>query len=455
MRFVRILICILVVFSLTACGTAPAAEPAMENTIDNMGIEPDFNYVRELQVSHICLDEEGYLPSSKKVFYVYGEDLQNEFGILDASGDEAIYSGTLSCLSDPEADGNKLYVGDFSSLSEEGEYRIFQPDVGYSDSFRVDAGVYRRLYRDTLDKIKNYEYITNSEMIYPLAAMMTTSEIYKGADVDVSYISKCMDYLYSQQDARTGGIYAEYVSPDDLEDYKVKAKESGTVFDPTSLISLATTAQYAGLMAQYITDFPDEVGVNRSLYIQSASRAYSYVERYRDSADADSRYYAACELYRLTGQYNYRNSILSANMEEISRKDEDYLILGNIAYLNTSFKTEYQLCEKIMGDFMKRASDISMSTSRDSFYVQKDIADCTKSQILDNMIALGLVSYVLSGNEYASIEYNYLHYLCGNNEGRINYLAEMSQNPQEDISSNAVLLGKMLFILGSDYIEQE
>lgn len=455
MKFVRILMCILMTISITGCGVASVSTDAdVGDEIYTLGIEPDFNYVRELQSSHISLDKEGYLPSSKKVFYITGKDMSEDFGILDASTDELIYSGTLNRVGDV-AEGDSLYMGDFSGLSEEGSYRIFQNNVGYSDAFTVDRELYKKLFKNIDDSLKSYEYENNSSRLFPLAMMMLTKEIYSEAPVDDGYISKNMEYLVSQQDFRTGGVFQESISSEELEEMEAEAKEAGENFDTATLISLSTTAQYAGVMAQYLSDYPLEDFGKRTQYMQSASRAFGYVEKYRDNVEDASIYYAACELYRLTGQLKYKNYILTTDAVDTENRQlqGDYALLGDIAYLNTSYKTEYQLCEKIMGDYMDRASDISMKTGRDCYYVQSDILECDKGQILDNMIVLGLVSYVLSGNEYASIEYNYLHYLCGNNVSRTDYFRNESAVDELGIAGDSVAMSKLLYVLGSDYIQ--
>ena len=50
------------------------------------------------------------------------------------------------------------------------------------------------------------------------------------------------------------------------------------------------------------------------------------------------------------------------------------------------------------------------------------LSNPSDKEILEDMVILGIVNRVLSGQEYAGVQKNYLHYLAGTNPDRQDYL---------------------------------
>lgn len=452
MRVTKALCCIMISCVLTGCsllGGENVDNQALGDEISTLNISSDCSYDRTPQTSHICIDNQGYLPTSKKVFYIQNpqvDNLHKEYSILDADSDEPIYSGNLVMVKEATGDAGALYMGDFSMLADAGAYRIYQPDVGYSDSFTVDKNVYRKLFDASNSKLKTYTYVENADCIYPMTMMMLTEEIYGTGKIDYDYIQKQINYLLTQQDKKTGGVYGEYMSEDNLNKLINDSKQKGTAFDASTYLSLTTTALTAGVIAQFCAD-NNTGNINVPQYISAANRAYVYIERYRDNVDPDAWYYASAELYRATGGYKYRNAIAEYDtIGSIEKESEpDYTLVADVAYLKTNYKIDYDRCQAIWDKYVDRAGEISSKSGKESYYVQNDIETLEKADILNNMIELGLVSYVLSGNEYGSIENNYIHYLGGNNPDRADYFAHDFE--ESDIQS------KMLFVLASGMVE--
>ena len=90
-----------------------------------------------------------------------------------------------------------------------------------------------------------------------------------------------------------------------------------------------------------------------------------------------------------------------------------------------------------------------MSATKENFYVHSDIADMSDGDILDDMIVLGVVNHVLSGQEYEGIERNYIHYLSGTNMEAKDYLAERILVPEPAKGVNITNVAKLLVIFGN------
>ena len=454
MRRVWLITSILILLFTSGCGiigktTAEAA--TLTGDVSTLGIEPDFSYARTPQRPNIYLDSEGYVPGAKKVLFIEGGDIEKEYSIVHADTGSVEYVGTLTAT-DIEGSENRLYIGDFSDYVEPGSYRVYQNNVGYSDEFRIDSKTYRNIYSSTYYGLEKYTYESNSDLIYSLANMLLTHEIYAGAKVDEDYIREQIEYLVSQQDVKTGGVYQYATDSEAIADLEIEAKAKGQVFERSSLISLTTTAQYAGLLAQYCYSYYDKDPTYGAYLLGAANRAYLYMDQYRDNADVMSWHYAACQLLRATGYSKYKVAIDNFDaLTELPKADpkHNYEILADVAYLKTPFKTDYARCERLMAKYVDTAEYISGSTSKASYYVQSDIDTLTEDEVLNNMMALGLVSYVLSGQEYASIEYNYIHYLFGGNSDHLDHLVS-AHTDDTAILSDYTKMSKLLFILGCD-----
>ncbi len=443
-------------FCISSCGTADVSEaPAAEQpvSIATLGFVPDFSYEYSEQIPHIITDRVGYSPTGKKVAYIKGNDLEKGYSIITSTGAETVYEGKLKKISE---DGAKegLYIGDFSDFSRHGSFRIYQENVGYSYIFNIDDVSYNSVFNEAYNTIVRSEYSDTEALIYTLGNLLVTAQIYPNAYCNNGFIKGGIELLMTQQNPRTGAVYAELQDADTLSLIEEEMNDpAAATVDTDSMTSVSATAAYAGLLAQFYTAYLQDDPELANVSLREAVRAYAYAEKNATEEDAERMIYAACELYKATGQYKYRNAIetydaLKSN--RLRKKDTDpynYDFLSDVAYLSTNFRTDYYRCETLMNKYSDAAGKISMSADRAHFYVQSDIDSMGKDDMLDNMMLLGLVGYVLSGREYSSIESNYLHYLFGLNRDMVNYYSEPIGEGETPLSLDAVRLSKLIFVL--------
>lgn len=399
----------------SSCAVAQEpAEPVSKVPLeqDTLEMEPDFSYVVPVQLPHVLIDRSGYQSGDKKVAFFYGKDLEETFEIRDERTEEVVYSGTLRQVK--ETDGRMLYTGMFTDFSVAGTYYIHQDQVGDSYSFSIGASIYNQKYKKLESTLLKEKFTMVSDQAYLLANYMFVDEMFSKTWTNMSYIRAKMEMLLYSQDTATGAFYSEI-----MEEPVDAGMNDGT-------ISLSTTAQMAGVLAQYVylyRETGDPVFINKCL--QASQKAYRYMEKYRDNTDTDTWYYAATQLYRLTRQYKYRNAIIEYDtlpVESRSSTMYGYTILADFAYLSTPYGTDYNRCELLLDYYLDKAQSISMQSSREHFYVLPDIDAMNDKDILDDMVILGIVNHVLSGQEYAGIQKNYIHYLSGTNKDRQDYL---------------------------------
>ncbi|WP_276354762.1 glycoside hydrolase family 9 protein [Cohnella caldifontis] len=95
----------------------------------------------EREDPRIRVNQAGYRLTDSKRFVAACAG--GRFEIRREAGGQAVYAGELAGPAADEASGEGVYEGDFSSLREEGTYRVFVPGAGESLPFRVDAQAYR------------------------------------------------------------------------------------------------------------------------------------------------------------------------------------------------------------------------------------------------------------------------------------------------------------------------
>lgn len=422
--------------------TEPVSKVPLEQ--DTLEMEPDFSYIVPVQLPHILIDRTGYQSGDKKVAFFYGKDLDETFEVRDELTEEVVYSGTLRQVK--ETDGKMMYTGMFTDFAEAGTYYIHQSQVGDSYSFDIDEDVYNQKYKNLEAELLKEKCTTVNEQAYLLANYMFIDEMFSETWTNVSYVRAKIEMLLYSQDPVTGAFYSEIMEePVAVENYE------GT-------LSLSATAQMAGVLAQYAYLYwgtEDPILINKCL--QASQKAYYYMETYRDNTDTDTWYYAATQLYRLTRQYKYQNAIIEYDtLAEESRSSTPYgyTILADFTYLSTPYGTDYKRCEQLMDMYLDKAQTISTQSSREYFYVLPDIVTMSDREILDDMVILGIVNRVLSGQEYAGVQKNYIHYLAGTNPDIQDYLntkmLKEEENERMDIGNSV----KMLVIYANLYEEK-
>ena len=421
---------------------------------DTLGMEPDFSYAVILQTPHIMIDQLGYRDHDKKSVFVKGIGIEENFQIRDDKTQEVIYTGNLHKVK--ELDTETLYMGDFSKLEKEGTYYIYHDQLGDSYPFVIENSTYDQKFLNLQKEIKEYSYYEKADvgsLAYVLANMMFIQEMFPEAGVDSAFIEQQIKILLQSNDVETGAFFSELLLSSaagntDLKDGSQTAPIGVIIPDERNrTISLSTTAEMAGVLAQYAALYKDKDSVFANQCLSCSQKAYTYVEAYRDNTDTDAWYYAAVQLLRATGGYKYRNAIneYDAYTNELKTSTKQgYTILADFTYLATKYGADYNRCNRLLNEYMNRAQNISVESLRENFYVPANIGTMDDGEILNDMIVLGVINHILSGQEYQGIQKNYLHYLAGTNLEVKDYLSEniiIDEQTQElDLTNAAKLL---------------
>lgn len=448
----KVWLSLLIISSMLCAACAQAApvvteEPVVPLSQDTLEMVPDFSYAVTPQNPYIYIDQMGYRTQDKKNVFFNGSDLEGSFSVQNAENGEEVYSGKLHKIKD--LDGKQLYVGDFTNLTEEGKYVITQHQLGDSYEFVVEDSVYDREFLVLQKRVKEYNYSNVSDLAYVLANLMFIKEMFGEAKVDVSFVEKSVIMLLNSQDAGSGAFYSEIFTEPIVKEENIAEQ---TAAESIGTISLTTTAQMAGVLAQYSILYR-EIDPDFAVQCLNASqKAYRYMEQYKANTDTDAWYYAAVQLYRATSQYKYRNAIAEYDAVDSSlhsSTSQGYTILADFIYLLTPRGTDYARCNILLDKYMDKAQMISVKSSRENFYVLENIDTMSDKEILEDMIILGIVNHVLSGQEYAGVQRNYVHYLSGVNLGANDYMTQkLIMLPAQD-EENITNISKLLVVFGN------
>lgn len=176
----RVRLSLLIICSLvcTACTNSAAAEAQPQAVVvqDTLGMVPDFSYVVEEQLPNIFIDTTGYCPDDKKIAFFAGNELDGIFEVRDADTEETVYTGNFVKTSDME--GLMLYAGNFSGLTEEGDYYIWQAQIGDSYEFEIADSVYEKEFVVLESLAREYTYTNVSDSAYTLTNMLFLQEMF-------------------------------------------------------------------------------------------------------------------------------------------------------------------------------------------------------------------------------------------------------------------------------------
>lgn len=469
----------------------------------------DFHYEKPKQSANVLVDRTGYAAYDTKLAFFVGKELPTSFKVVDKQTNEIVYEGAIE---KPVYDAkNEWYLarGEFSKLQKQGTYYIQADIIGQSYSFKIDGNIYKEAYEnvtnsfyyhrcgddlegageesnhrachtgetylehegtiiDTLggwhtdsnfnkDVVKGTKIVSDLlltyEILYEAPTDATMTEQMRRMHELLTEVSYEIHFLLKMQKKENGAFYAGVKSSDNLTEHAPE-KDSRKFYVLKE--SDEATAECAAVLAQFarIYKVVDEE-LSKSC-IDAAASAFDYL---LEKANYDDlTYYAACELYKTTGNGKYYQYIqkytIAENKKEVSKFDRK--LYGDIAYLTTTHKVDLEYCAQIMDGLMKRSERISENIDKDNYLVYSENGKRNSGIILHNAFVLALVDHIVTSHEYLGIIKEQLHYLYGRNEDSVQMITNegirLSLSDEEDY--DLYLQSELVFIL-YELIERE
>ena len=196
----------------------------------------------------------------------------------------------------------------------------------------------------------------------------------------------------------------------------------------------ATMAKFSYLYQSYDREFATQC-------LQASDRAYRYAENYLADISQEQYFYAAAELYRATGGYQY-HSVIKSYLAQNTDPDleNDFAFWGCVTYLSTKQSVDIALCRSVIQNLMRKGEEISYGSKDSKLLVKADEKQGSSAGLLRNMTRLAVVDHIITNHEYATVLENHIHYMLGRNLLSISYLDGEGERNYRDID---VSLGVM------------
>ena len=219
-----------------------------------------------------------------------------------------------------------------------------------------------------------------------------------------------IESLLQAQDKKTGGVYTDISMAE-----RIKTLDE---IQRQKYISLAATADFAGVMAIYAYQMKNVNIELSNRCLAAAEKAYSSIQQNLDNAGYDAGYFAAAQLYRLTNQGKYAQAVgkyltMKRNKERIT--EYDFTLFGDYACLTLCSGSNLEWSELVMKEIMEEAEEISLASGRNNYYVSEKREYNDIDGKLRDMSKLALVNYIITNHEYSTLQKNYLNYFLGRN----------------------------------------
>ena len=422
---------------------------------NTLGLAPDFSYKIEEQTPNILVNQAGYEPQSSKTVLLQGKELEPLFQVYHKETKELVYEGILEKVGvvkskeelqvgeSQEAKKKEeitLYVADFSNLKEMGEYYIFHSQLGYSYSFPIKEGIYMELEKEILTMLEKETFQT-SQVCYQTAGLLMAMELY-GEEIQelkrVENICKVyMESLLTAQDKKSGSVYAQI------------PKQQKTKTQQEQKVSLTATAEFAGTMAMY-SYYIQKSDTNLAReYKNVAEKAYDFIQKNLDNVSYDAGYFAATQLYRLTGNPMYEQAVgqyLFMQEEQKSYTENNFSLFGDLAYLSCKYGINLEWSEAVMKAVMNQAVSIADASTRSSYYISENREYDDINSMLQDVSVMSLVNYIITNHEYTTLLKNYLDYMLGRNPKAVCMISGIGQeqNQKEEHSQQKLVLFYLL-----------
>lgn len=185
---------------------------------------------------------------------------------------------------------------------------------------------------------------------------------------------------------------------------------------------------YVALISMFAYDY---AGIDKKAfedYKKLATEIFSEIEKQKDTEninDIAKRYWAAAQLYKLTGDKRYRNIV-----EEICEDDvptglsEDMPgYMGSIAYMTTVNSINTAVSEKMIKTLFDNAREYINEDINEEFKILDDLSyEERMDRIFDKLKVLVITNSISRSVDYTNRCSFYIGYLCGMNPEEISYI---------------------------------
>lgn len=462
-----------------------------EGEIVSLGLTPEFNYEVPDSLPAILVDQVGYAVPSNKIAVFRGEVLPDTYQIVNAETEEVVYSGEIEDKGFDSVTNEAISYGDFTEFTDAGIYYLQAEYVGRSYAFVIEADPYKGIFDQAL---KQYYYnrcgvnlsaelageaahnachtrtaqlktdasvqldvsggwhVDESgtrdvvEGCQAIDALMLAYELYGDVFSDSVGIPESgneipdvmdeiryeVDWLLKMQDTTSGAVYSGVsVIDNSMSSYLLYAED----------ITMEATVQFAAAMAKFSFLYQNYDREFATRCLQAADRAYRYAGKYLDDVSPEAYFFAAAELYRASGNRNYRNAINNyLKTAENPDMNDDSVFYGSVTYMSTKQRVDVDQCERLIGILLSDVEEISYASKNSRYLTEGNEQQSNNDELLKKMARLVVADHIITNHEYAMVLENHLHYFLGRNAYAVSYIENVGGRSYQILDEKAGIM---------------
>lgn len=383
--------------AMMLAGCAGIWPTAQEASVIQTETEPEEIVEEEealINEGNVLTNSIGYETGAQKLVIFRGDCKTELFEVINGETEEVIYRGTILEKEYNSKSEEYAAYGDFSKVTEAGEYYVRAGEYGISDTFRISPTLYGELLKEQIAYFKQQ------------------TDEHEEADAAIKAADILLSYTYFE---------SLYVEPDseELPEILEEAKKELDILlqsKKKSGLAVAALAMSVDVFAPFDQEYSTEC----------LTRAETDFADLKEEKTVDEMSWAAAELYKLTGKKEYA-AVIDYYLE---RKDPQGFgktavgYYGTLAYLTTTHKTDVDTCTRLMEALFNDAIAIVEQSSADGYKIS--VSDNYKEEdsesLLQNARLLTLMNIISKSKDYVLGVDNHLDYLCGRNPFETCYL---------------------------------
>ncbi len=439
------------------------------------------NEAVEIEEKNININQVGYKTTDDKIAVFRGDKADKEFNVVDAESEKVIYTGTIDDKFVNKTADETNYYGDFSSLTEAGTYKIVTETMGESYSFTISDDVYDDVYSDVINMLylqrcgvalsekdagafahkachtsKATIYGTNKTIDvsggwhdagdygrYVVPGAKTVADLLLTVADNDSENSKAilaeakyeLDWMLKMQDSATGGVYHKVTCAVFPGEVMPEEETDELIVSP---ISTTATGDFAAVMAMASEAYRSSNKSYADKCLKASKAAYEYLAEnlaepefknpsdiatgeYGDNSSRDEYFWAAAELYKVTGEDKYleviKNIIKNKNYSGLGWQEVG--AYGLYAYLTTEEAAlDSSTTYKDAKDKFLAIADKFVETAKSDGYrvsVGESYPWGSNMTVANNGMLLLMANKIEPKKEYTEAAKAHLDYILGTN----------------------------------------
>ena len=300
-----------------------------------------------------------------------------------------------------------------------------------------DAGDYGRYVVATSKTLADllYAYKANND------AFTDDTNIPESGNGIADILDECkaqFEWLFKMQDKTSGGVHHKVTCAGFPGFVMPEEEKEELIVTP---ISTTATGDFAAIMAVGYDTYKDLDPEFAEKCLEAAKSAYDYLDaqpsqgvsnpegivtgEYGDWTDMDERYWAAAELFRVTGEDRYHEKFkeLAENKIEMEYGWQSMGGFGNDAYLSATGADE-ELKDKIKEAIVKEADRIVAASKEDSYSITNGTNfywGCNMG-ILSEGSLLDLANTISPNADYVDYAREHINYCFGKNANGMSFV---------------------------------